>query len=65
LAFTLHFSAFTTQALMIESNKTPRELGALTAEILRVLLNRAVELQRSAAIGGDSITDASAATGED
>ncbi len=48
LAFALHFSAFTTQALMVDFNQTPAQIGALTADILKVLLRRAVDEQRSA-----------------
>ena len=45
LAFALHFSAFTTQALMIDFDQTPSQIGALTGEILNLLLRRAVEAQ--------------------
>jgi AcrR family transcriptional regulator len=45
LAFALYFSAFTTQALMIDFDQSPAEIGALTAEIVKVLLKRAVEAQ--------------------
>jgi AcrR family transcriptional regulator len=46
-AFALTFSAFTTQALMIDFDRTPNQIGALTADILRTLLRRAVAAQRS------------------
>ncbi len=55
LAFALNFSAFTTQALMVDFDRTPAQIGVLTAEILKVMLRRAVEAQRSA--GGDVITE--------
>ena len=58
LAFGLNLSAFTTQALMIDFDQTPAQIGALTANILKVLLRRAVQVQRSA--GGDVATDADA-----
>jgi AcrR family transcriptional regulator len=45
LAFALHFSAFATQALMIDFDQTPAQIGALTGEILNVLLRRAVDAQ--------------------
>lgn len=45
LAFALNFSAFTTQALMVDFNQTPAQIGALTAQILKGLLWRAVEAQ--------------------
>jgi hypothetical protein len=46
-AFALNFSAFTTQALMIDFDRTPEQIGALTADILKTLLRRAVAAQRS------------------
>jgi AcrR family transcriptional regulator len=46
LAFALHFSSFTTQALMIDFDQTPAQIGALTADIFKVLLRRAVHDQR-------------------
>ena len=45
LAFALNFSAFTTQALMVDFDQTPAQIGALTADILKVLLRSAVEAQ--------------------
>jgi AcrR family transcriptional regulator len=45
LAFALHFSAFTTQALMIDFDQTPMQIGALSGEILNLLLRSAVEAQ--------------------
>ena len=47
LAFALHFSAFTTHALMIDFDQTPAQIGALTGEILSVLLRNEVEAQVS------------------
>jgi len=47
LAFALYFSAFTTQALMVDFDQSPTEIGALTADILKTLLWRAVHAQRS------------------
>ena len=46
-AFALNFSTFATQALMIDFDQTPAQIGALTADILRVLVRRAVETQRA------------------
>ncbi len=43
LAFALNLSAFTTQALMIDFDKTPAEVGVLTAEILRAFMHRAID----------------------
>ena len=60
LAFALNFSAFTTQALMIDFDQTPAQIGVLTAEILKVMLRRAVEAQSSA---GESPADTDAAEG--
>ncbi len=48
LAFALNFSAFTTQALMIDFDLSPAQIGALTSNILKVLLRRAVQAQNSA-----------------
>jgi AcrR family transcriptional regulator len=48
MAFALNFSAFTTQALMVDFDQTPAQIGKLTAEILKVLLARAITAQRSA-----------------
>jgi AcrR family transcriptional regulator len=48
-AFALHFSAFTTQALMIDFDQRPEEIAALTADILKMMLTmslaRAIEAQ--------------------
>lgn len=49
LAFALNLSAHTTQALMVDFDQTPAEIGALTAEILKTLLWRAIQQQRSTA----------------
>jgi hypothetical protein len=45
LGFALNLSVFTTQALIVDFDQTPQEIGALTAEILKMLLRRAVEAQ--------------------
>jgi AcrR family transcriptional regulator len=54
LAFALHYSAFTTHALMIDFDQTPAQIGALTGEILSVLLRRAVETQAARQKGHES-----------
>jgi AcrR family transcriptional regulator len=54
LAFALNLSAHTTQALMVDFDRTPAQIGALTADILKVLLRRAVEMQGSSGADGDS-----------
>ncbi len=46
LAFALHLSAHSTQALMADFNQTPAQIGAVTADILKTLLHRAVQAQR-------------------
>ncbi|HLM95204.1 MAG TPA: hypothetical protein VK283_02750, partial [Acidimicrobiales bacterium] len=51
LAFALNLSAFTTQALMIDFDQTPAQVGALTADILKAFVKRTVQAQRAA--GGD------------
>ena len=43
LAFALHFSAFATQALMIDFDQTPAEIGELTADLLKIALARALD----------------------
>ena len=48
LAFALHLSAHSTQALMRDFDQTPAQIGALTADILKTLVQRAVQAQRSA-----------------
>jgi AcrR family transcriptional regulator len=48
LSFALNFSAFSTQALVIDFDQTPAQVGRLTADILKVVLRRAVEAQGSA-----------------
>jgi AcrR family transcriptional regulator len=45
LAFALNLSAHTTHALMADFNQTPAQIGALTADILKTLLRRAVAAQ--------------------
>lgn len=42
-AFALHLSAFATQALMIDFDQTPSQIGVMTADILKALLARAVK----------------------
>jgi AcrR family transcriptional regulator len=46
-AFALHFSAFTTQALMVDFNQTPAQIAVLCADILKMLLWRAITEQLS------------------
>ncbi len=48
LAFALHFSAFATQALMIDFDQTPAEIGELTADLLKIALARALRAQQVA-----------------
>ncbi len=59
LAFALNLSVFTTQALMVDFDQTPAQIGALTADILKACLGRAVRAQRSP--GGDGATNADGA----
>jgi len=47
LAFALNLSGFATQALMVDFDQTPAQIGKLIADILKLLLYRAVEAQRS------------------
>ncbi len=46
LGFALNLSVFTTQALIVDFDQTPDQIGALTAEILKMLLRQAVEAQQ-------------------
>ncbi len=46
LAFAFNFSAFATQALMIDFDQTPAQIGMLTADILKTALHQAVDRQR-------------------
>jgi AcrR family transcriptional regulator len=45
-AFALNVSAFTTQSLTADYGQTPEEIGALTADILKMLLRQAADAQR-------------------
>lgn len=60
LAFALNFSAFATQALMVDFDRTPAEIGELTADILKIVLWRALEDQRSDGGSGAADTDVGA-----
>lgn len=61
LAFALNLSSFATQALTINFDQTPAQIGALTADILKMLLRRAIEEQRSDESGSGTIRKASMA----
>ncbi len=47
LAFALNFSSFTTQALMVDFDQTPAQIGVLTADLLMMILRNAVETEHS------------------
>ncbi|HLN41296.1 MAG TPA: TetR/AcrR family transcriptional regulator [Acidimicrobiales bacterium] len=47
LAFALHFSAFATQALMIDFDQTPADIGELTADMLKGALAQALHAQQA------------------
>jgi AcrR family transcriptional regulator len=55
MAFALYLSVFTTQALMVDFDQTPAQIGTLAADICTMLLWRAEEAQRPA--GADFPTD--------
>jgi AcrR family transcriptional regulator len=57
LAFALNLSVFTTQALMVDFDQTPAEIGALTADILKACLWRAVRAQSSSEGGAAAEAD--------
>ena len=42
---------------MVDFDRSPAQVGALTADILKVLLRRAVEMQGSSGADGDSGAD--------
>ncbi len=42
LGFAINLSVFTTKALIVDSDRTPSEIGSLTAAFLKTLLQRAV-----------------------
>jgi AcrR family transcriptional regulator len=46
LMFAFNFSAFATQALMVDFDQTPAQIGKLTADILKTALHQAVTDQR-------------------
>jgi AcrR family transcriptional regulator len=48
LAFALNFSVFATQALTVDFDQTPVQIGILTADILKMLVRRAVDAQHAA-----------------
>jgi AcrR family transcriptional regulator len=48
LAFALNYSAFATQALTVDFEQTPAQIGALTARILTLLLREWLETQGAA-----------------
>jgi AcrR family transcriptional regulator len=48
MAFAVNLSVFTTQALMIDFNRTPEEIGSLIGRVLTSVLHHAVEAQRLA-----------------
>jgi AcrR family transcriptional regulator len=53
LVFALNFSAFTTQALMVDFDHTPSQIGVLTADILKMIFWRAVHARQSLSQGAD------------
>ncbi len=48
LVFGIHLSGFATHALMTDFDQTPQQIGALTAEILKMSLARAIQQQHAA-----------------
>jgi AcrR family transcriptional regulator len=47
-AFTVQLSPFTTKTLMVELDQTPAQVAALSADVLKTLLQRAVDEQNRA-----------------
>lgn len=64
-SFALYLSGFTTQALMVDFDQTPAQIGALTADILQQLLRRAVQVQRHPADGGGGTAPSPTDRGQD
>ena len=48
MAFAVNLSVFTTQALMVDFDRTPEEIGSLTGRALTTMLHHALEAQRPA-----------------
>ena len=63
LAFALHMSVFTTQALMVDFDRTPAEIGELTSDILKLLIRQALETQHADVASADGPDVISAAAG--
>ena len=63
LAFALNLSAFTTQALMIDFDQTPAQVGALTADVLKSFVRRKIEAQGAPRDEPDAPTDAGTGDG--
>jgi len=55
LAFALNFSAFATQALMVDFDRTPAEIGALTADILKTQLRKCIERGREEPVSENEV----------
>lgn len=51
MAFALNLSVFATQALTVDFDQTPDRIGSLTADILKMLVWRAI--QRQCAMEGE------------
>jgi hypothetical protein len=47
-AFALHFSTFTTHALMIDFDLSPKEVAGVTSSMLQAVLTKAVDAQGAA-----------------
>jgi hypothetical protein len=58
--FALNFSAFATQALMIDFEQTPEQIGRLTADTVKMVLWREVDAQRRATRDGATDSDENA-----
>jgi len=60
LAFALYLSGFCTKGLMIDFDRTPEEVAAMTADVLLMLLRRAVAAQEPAPSGDAPAPDGDA-----
>lgn len=53
MAFALNLSVFATQALTVDFDQTPAQIGSLTADILKMLVRRAIQQQCAMEGGSD------------
>ena len=57
LTFAIHLSGFATHALMTDFDQTPTQIGVLTADILKMSLDRALQEHRATAVSPVTAVD--------